>query len=70
MPVSDMIRLGTAPGMTNQQLADLALQADHERRRAIMSGDLTLAVMAQRERNALCALIGGARDERMLLVVV
>lgn len=61
MPVSDLIRLGTAGKLTSQQIADMALQADREARRLRRAGgDLAAAAQADAESEALCRLL----DER------
>lgn len=57
MPVSDMIRLGTVERLTNQQIADMALEADREARRYVREGDLIAAAHARRESIALCELL-------------
>jgi hypothetical protein len=59
MPVSDMIQLGTAPNLTPQMIADMALEADREARRLVKAGDLLAAANARRESNALCELFRG-----------
>ncbi len=57
MAVSDIIRLGIAQPLTNQQVADMALEADREARRLVRAGDLTAAAAARRESIALCELM-------------
>jgi Xaa-Pro aminopeptidase len=58
MPVSDMIRLGTSGHLTNQQIADLALEADREARRLRkVGGDLVKAAEADKESEQLCSLM-------------
>lgn len=56
MPVSDLVRLGTA-NLTNQMLADMALEADRDARRLVKQGDLLAAANARRESMALCELL-------------
>lgn len=56
MTVSYLIELGVAQ-LTNQQLADLALQADRDRRRAEHLGNLDTAHEYAQERDALLSLI-------------
>ena len=56
MPVSDMVRLGTA-NLTNQMLADMALEADRDARRLVREGRLPEAANARRESIALCELL-------------
>lgn len=54
MPISDIIRLRTG-ALTNQQLADMALEADREaRRQRKLGGDLVRAAEAEQERDLLC----------------
>ncbi len=48
-----------AGALTPQLLADFALEADRERRRALKAGDLAQAVTHLRERNALIELARG-----------
>lgn len=65
MPVSDLIQARVAH-LTNQQLADLALMADWDRRMAIRRGDFNTAVAYQRERNRLLSQLtpdGRATEE-------
>jgi hypothetical protein len=57
MPVSDMIRLGTAGKLTSQMIADMALEADREARRLVKAGELKAAANARRESIALCELM-------------
>ncbi len=52
MPVSDLTRLGLA-NLTNQQLAELALEADQAARRARKRGDSQAAAEYQAEADAL-----------------
>lgn len=56
MTVSDPTKLGVAK-LTNQQLADLALKADQDGRRARRHGDFETAAAYEQERNALLAQI-------------
>lgn len=56
MTVSDLTKLGVAK-LTNQQLADLALKADQDGRRARRHGDFETAAAYEQERNALLAQI-------------
>lgn len=57
MPVADIIRLGLAPGMTNQQIADMALAEDQARRAAERRGDSATAAAHDREAERLAALL-------------
>ena len=57
MPVSDMIRLGTAGKLTSQMIADMALEADREARRLVKAGELKAAANARRESIAHCELM-------------
>jgi len=56
-PVSDMLRLGTAPRHTAQQIADLALSEDRAARIARANGREADAIAHEAERDKLCALL-------------
>lgn len=53
MPIANILRLGTG-ALTNQQIADLALEADRLSRAAIRRGDVDDAHAARTERDQLC----------------
>lgn len=57
MPVSDMIRLGVAGGLTTQQIADLALAEDRAARAARAKGNEAEARAHDREADALARLM-------------
>lgn len=57
MAVADIVRLGLAERLTNQQLADLALVADRAARVAKRNGQGQLAACHDRESAALLALL-------------
>lgn len=56
MPISDILARGTGR-LSNQDIASLALEADRERRCAIMRGAWDKAIDAKRERDKLLAAL-------------
>lgn len=56
MSIAATLRRGKTR-ITNQALADMALQLDQERRDAMKSGNMVLATILQIEIDALCAQV-------------
>lgn len=59
MPVSDLMKLGTAGRLTSQQAADMALAEDRLARAAMARGNLWQAAQHRAESDALCDAING-----------
>lgn len=57
MSVSDLVRLGLADGLSNRELAEMALERDQESRRLAKLGRLAEAREADNESAALAALL-------------
>lgn len=61
MPIGDILArphpAHALPGLSNQTIADLALQADQQRRAAERRGDLTVAAILQCEVNLLTSAL-------------
>lgn len=57
MPVADIVRLGLAKGLTNQNLADMALSEWQAARRANKVGNYRAQMQHDREAMALLDLL-------------